>query len=784
MRRCIMKKRIFIYSTLISLICLCFSHAFIAGAYGTNTKAIKNTPTKASKTNTIKVKKIILPKIVSIEDINTDVLKGNTYVMPSTISAKLSDGNEKDFPIKWLTNSLDTTIPGTHIAIGRVTGYSKNINLSLIVKEISKIEDLTGIIQDYKELQLPSTIEATLSDDSTRTFDISWDIDNPQKPEFGTYVYSGTVSGYEPKVKYTLNRKLPDKVQDIINKTIKPGMTDNEKELALHDYLIANTTYDAGGDEHKDAFADYGVIVNGKGSYYAQAFSRLLTAVGIENQVIKGEVKNNDQWLASNWNLVKLDGEYYHVDTLWDDPLEDKSTKTIGHDYFNLNDSKISIDHRWDKSLYPPCNSTKYWYFLKTDSEINDKVDAIIAAVIKPGMTDYEKELAIHDYIIMNTTFNNSPSIYSGEFLDYDVLVNAKGSAYNKAFNRLINALGIECTKINGEIKIKDTWTNTSWNLVKLDGDYYHVDTVWDSVTIDNGESAISHQSFNAEDKSISLDHKWNQAQYPPCVSEKYDITTKRQEQVNVKVSQILASIITPNMRDVDKEIAIHDYVVNNVAYDDASLSTAKNKTRYDNDDVNTAYAALIKGKSMCEGYAEAINQLLTAAGVESIIITGDAGTDTDGWDSHAWNLVKLDGEYYQLDATWDDPVLKSGGQVLHHSYFNLTDSQIQKNHKWDASKFPQATGTKYSQGNLTLTEKDEFGDIITSISNKDTYYNLLTTSIRNNQTKVFVKILNYTEDYKDLIQRALDTSSARHCNYTYYDDAFGSRYITLEFTY
>ena len=131
------------------------------------------------------------------------------------------------------------------------------------------------------------------------------------------------------------------------------------------------------------------------------------------------------------------------------------------------------------------------------------------------------------------------------------------------------------------------------------------------------------------------------------------------------KEKQIITQIITTDMSDIQKEISIHNYVVQHAIYDDGTLGAALSNRIYIEDDTNSAYAALIFGKTMCIGYAEAINNLLRACGIESIIVLGDVRDSKDVWIGHAWNLIKLDNEYYHLDATWDDPFSANGDQVL-----------------------------------------------------------------------------------------------------------------------
>lgn len=150
--------------------------------------------------------------------------------------------------------------------------------------------------------------------------------------------------------------------------------------------------------------------------------------------------------------------------------------------------------------------------------------------------------------------------------------------------------------------------------------------------------------------------------------------TTKSQEDlVTLRINNILSGIIKSNMTTANKELAIHDWIVNNTQYD-SSL------TKF------TAYNALEEHSAVCEGYALLIYKLLTQAGIPSQIVSGTADNGQNQ-ESHAWNLVNINGFWYHLDTTWDDPI--SSIPLLKHDYFNLTDSQIIKDHTWDKTGYP-----------------------------------------------------------------------------------------------
>jgi hypothetical protein len=157
------------------------------------------------------------------------------------------------------------------------------------------------------------------------------------------------------------------------------------------------------------------------------------------------------------------------------------------------------------------------------------------------------------------------------------------------------------------------------------------------------------------------------------------------------KSAEILKNIIKPEMKDYQKALAIHDYVVNNSNYDEEN---------YNKDTIPaesyTDYGVLVLGKAVCEGYAKAMFRLLNAAGVKTLYVTGTANGIP-----HAWNIVQLGGEYYHIDSTWDDPLTGGRGSVLRHDYFNITDSVMAKDHIWDRSKYPECNSTRYAYGNI-----------------------------------------------------------------------------------
>lgn len=146
-----------------------------------------------------------------------------------------------------------------------------------------------------------------------------------------------------------------------------------------------------------------------------------------------------------------------------------------------------------------------------------------------------------------------------------------------------------------------------------------------------------------------------------------------QEKQLKLEEAVAEAMAVLPEGADeFNRELLLHDWVVRRVEYDSAAAAdqTGEYPQAY------TVYGALVEGKAVCEGYARAMQLLLRKAGMGCSLISGKAGGD-----EHMWNLVKVDGALYHLDATWDDSIMTEGGQEISHLYFNLTDEEIAATH-------------------------------------------------------------------------------------------------------
>ena len=159
----------------------------------------------------------------------------------------------------------------------------------------------------------------------------------------------------------------------------------------------------------------------------------------------------------------------------------------------------------------------------------------------------------------------------------------------------------------------------------------------------------------------------------------------------------VLEECITEEMTGFEKELALHDWLVAWGEYDESVYSPGTPQGRADN---TNPYGMLIGGYGICLGYATTFQLLMDLAGVECITVVGASAASTG---DHAWNMVRLEGEWYCVDPTWDDPVgdlsLYSAWRLseLHHRYFNVTSAYLrQTNHQWDYKTIPEATAVRF----------------------------------------------------------------------------------------
>ena len=203
------------------------------------------------------------------------------------------------------------------------------------------------------------------------------------------------------------------------------------------------------------------------------------------------------------------------------------------------------------------------------------------------------------------------------------------------------------------------------------------------------------------------------------------------------KIDNILIDL--PSGSDFEKEEYINNYIIENCKYDDAAAQT-ENIEGNEND----AYGALVDGSAVCEGYARAFQLLCNKADIDCVMVSGTVDNT-----NHAWNCVKIGGEWYQIDVTWNDT--DGDKDYLQNDYFNLTDSLMLEDHTLspkysdvDAQSFqnveswcnfyvPKCTAEKYNYYKYkypTVSDLDNADDVSEALAksakNGDRYFSIV----------------------------------------------------------
>ena len=197
--------------------------------------------------------------------------------------------------------------------------------------------------------------------------------------------------------------------------------------------------------------------------------------------------------------------------------------------------------------------------------------------------------------------------------------------------------------------------------------DSEQLERVWCAVMYDNPELFMLGKECGV---NTGIDGSWFYCDY---VLDKVEYNEKKR-QLDEKVSKAESEFSLLGTA-FEKELYIHDLIVDGCTY-----------VGPDKPMQSTACGALLDGEASCEGYAKAAKTLLDAAEIENYLVCGTAMREDGSKEGHMWNIVVIDGEPYNLDVTWDDPLGEALYDNKRYSYFNITDADIQKTHSFDST--------------------------------------------------------------------------------------------------
>ena len=164
-----------------------------------------------------------------------------------------------------------------------------------------------------------------------------------------------------------------------------------------------------------------------------------------------------------------------------------------------------------------------------------------------------------------------------------------------------------------------------------------------------------------------------NNGSQPNYFSDEYTSQSQVEQAIDM-VEKTKDQIISQKTNNTYNNIKmVHDYLINNVEYDS---TLAK-------DNIYNIYGALVNKQSVCEGYAKAFKYLLDEMQIPCVMVIGQATNSKGETENHAWNYVQLNGTWYAIDCTWDDPVSSTGyvSQSSRYRYFLKGSNEFLQDH-------------------------------------------------------------------------------------------------------
>lgn len=219
-----------------------------------------------------------------------------------------------------------------------------------------------------------------------------------------------------------------------------------------------------------------------------------------------------------------------------------------------------------------------------------------------------------------------------------------------------------ECQKVYDEI-CQTMFSHTeSVRVSTLDAAV--LDEAYKAVTADYGGifwvSGYVYTQYTRGEELVGLD-------FAPSYTVTREERDALQVQIDEKAEEILGGI-PEDASDYEKVKYVFDYLATNVDYVVGA------------EDNQNIISVFLHQKTVCQGYASATQYLLDGLGIQSAVVTGEA----NGL-SHAWNLVRMDGEYYYVDTTWGNSTFNSGKQgeerFINYNYFGVTTEEISLTH-------------------------------------------------------------------------------------------------------
>jgi len=304
---------------------------------------------------------------------------------------------------------------------------------------------------------------------------------------------------------------------------------------------------------------------------------------------------------------------------------------------------------------------------------------------------------------LLNTVEGNSDQdrseIQAQKYDAYSFLNTNEKQAYAKVVDMLSN--------YDTEVKVNSVTTDEVERVLSAI-DYDHPEIFW------IGEMSYYFDETNHSVSKVMVTYPYNE-----------DVKNQRQAEIDTVVEDYRAGM-TAGMDEYEKVKYTYEYVIKNTVY------------REDPQDDQNIYSVFGKKASVCAGYSKAIQFLLKDSGIECSYVAGEA----IGQGAHAWNIVRVDGEYYYLDATWGEFSVEDNVEPeksIFYDFFCVTTAELEKSHQIDQTlvQYPELTATAANYFvresklyDLSKTEEQNrfVKDIETAINQGEKYFHYAIT--------------------------------------------------------
>ena len=449
------------------------------------------------------------------------------------------------------------------------------------------------------------------------------------------YGYAGCNVSYSTAgyIKYTMSyhsnaeqeAKLTEAVAVAMTKLQLNGLSEAKKIIKIHDYICNNVDY-AYNSTEEQIYTAYGALCTGKAvcQGYAVLFYRLCKEAGLSVRIISGTGNGG----AHGWNIVRIGSKYYNVDCTWDGQDADTYNEYLLKSEADFGDHtreswKVADSHYLDytsaefNTQYPM--TEKSW---DESDDSSDSVETTYAHSEEATSGGVTLKAEWNDPVLgQPTTFHVSATGGSGNY-KFRMDAPSYSDPNQWAFESVADPSRGEWINYTSECASSDyTFTMTATGTYNFR--FYVMD-----MTAGVPYLRVNFNISVSDDKYPSVD----------------SIVRSAVAECNSKTDG----------SEYEKALWLHDWLLDQLEYD----KTLK---------WSSAESALTRGLGTCQSYESAYAKLLTAAGIEN-------SETRDTYDGHTWNAMKLDGQWYQTDCTWDDSSDNWYSFDQRHLYFGLTD--------------------------------------------------------------------------------------------------------------